>query len=78
VCVYEEIIGPAQTRRMHNHGPRLVTCLTDLHTRNSQPGNEKVEVRRPSGTVVWNPKPVTHEVTNAGEGPFWCVLVEHP
>jgi len=78
VCVYEEIIGPAQTRRMHNHGPRLVTCLTELHTRNSQPGNEKVEVKRPRGTVVWNPKPVTHEVTNAGDGPFWCVLVEHP
>jgi oxalate decarboxylase/phosphoglucose isomerase-like protein (cupin superfamily) len=52
--------------------------MTDLHTRNTLPGNEKAEVKRPSGTVVWNPKPVTHEVTNAGDEPFWCVLVEHP
>jgi hypothetical protein len=78
ICVYEEIIGPGQSRLMHNHGPRLVTCMTDLHTRNTLPGNEKVEVKRPAGTVVWNPKPVTHEITNAGDEPFWCVLVEHP
>jgi hypothetical protein len=78
VCVYEEFIGPGQCRRMHNHGPRLVTCITDLHTRNTLPGDEKLDVKRPSGTVVWNPKPVTHEITNAGDVPFWCVLVEHP
>jgi len=78
ICVYEEFIGPGQTRLMHNHGPRLVLCLTDLHTRNTLPGNEKTEVKRERGTVVFNPKVMTHEITNAGTEPFWCVLVEHP
>jgi hypothetical protein len=77
MCVYEEFTGPSQSRLMHNHGPRLVTCLTDLHTRNTLPGDQKLEVKRPAGTVIWNPKPVTHEITNAGDVPFWCILVEH-
>ncbi len=78
VCVYEEIIGPAQVRVMHNHGPRLVICLSTLHTKNTLPGNEKMEVKREKGTVVWNAKVVTHEVMNAAAEPFWCVVVEHP
>jgi hypothetical protein len=77
-CVYEEIIGPAQVRVMHNHGPRLVICLSTLHTRNTLPGNEKMEVKRDKGTVVWNAKAVTHEVMNAAAEPFWCMVVEHP
>ena len=78
LCVYEEIIGPSQVRVMHNHGPRLVICLSTLHTRNTLPGNEKLEVKREKGTVVWNAKVVTHEVMNAAAEPFWCVVVEHP
>jgi hypothetical protein len=78
LCVYEEIIGPAQVRRMHNHGPRLVLCLSDIDLRNTLPGGEKIEVKRPAGAVTWNGAVVTHEVLNAGAEPFWCICVEHP
>ncbi len=78
ICVYEEVIGPGQTRLMHNHGPRLVVCLTSLNTRNTLPDGEKFEVKRESGAVTWIPKVVTHEVRNIGVEPFWCVVVEHP
>jgi hypothetical protein len=78
ICVYEEVIGPSQIRTMHNHGPRLVIGLTPLHTRNTLPGGGKVEVNREAGHVVWNAKVMTHEVSNAGAEPFWCVVVEHP
>lgn len=78
VCVYEEIIGPAQVRVMHNHGPRLVLCLSDIDLRNTLPGGEKIEVKRQAGAVTWNAGVVTHEVFNAGAEPFWCVCVEHP
>jgi hypothetical protein len=78
ICVYEEVIGPSQVRTMHNHGPRFVICLSPLHTRNTLPGGEKVEVNREAGHVVWNAKVMTHEVSNAGTEPFWCVVVEHP
>ena len=78
VCVYEEIIGPSQIRLMHNHGPRLVICLSPLNTRNTLPGGEKVEVKREAGSVTWIAKVVTHEVLNIGAEPFWCVVVEHP
>jgi hypothetical protein len=78
ICVYEEVIGPSQIRTMHNHGPRLVICLSPLHTRNTLPGGGKVEVNREAGHVVWNAKVMTHEVSNAGAEPFWCVVVEHP
>jgi len=78
ICVYEEIIGPSQVRVMHNHGPRLVICMSSLHTRNTLPGDEKVEVKREAGSVIWNAKVVTHEVLNAAAEPFWCVVVEHP
>ena len=78
ICVYEEVIGPAQARLMHNHGPRLVICLTSLNTRNTLPGGEKFEVKREAGSVTWIAKVVTHEVLNIGAEPFWCVVVEHP
>jgi hypothetical protein len=78
LCVYEEIIGPSQSRVMHNHGPRLVICLSLLNTRNTLPGGEKFEVKREAGSVIWNAKVVTHEVLNIGAEPFWCVVVEHP
>jgi hypothetical protein len=78
ICVYEEVIGPSQDRLMHNHGPRLVICLSSLNTRNTLPGGEKVEVKREAGSVTWIAKVVTHEVLNIGAEPFWCVVVEHP
>ena len=78
ICVYEEVIGPGQARLMHNHGPRLVVCLTPLNTRNVLPGGEKFEVKREAGAVTWIAKVVTHEVLNIGAEPFWCVVVEHP
>ena len=78
ICVYEEIIGPSQARSMHNHGPRLVICLSSLHTRNTLPGGEKVEMKVEAGFVVWIAEVVTHEVLNIGAEPFWCVVVEHP
>jgi hypothetical protein len=78
ICVYEEVIGPSQARLMHNHGPRLVICLSALNTRNTLPSGEKVTVQREAGTVIWNAKVVTHEVMNGGAEPFWCVVVEHP
>ena len=78
LCVYEEVIGPANVRRMHNHGPRLVLCLSDIDLRNTLPGGEKLEVKRKAGAVTWNAAVVTHEVLNVGPEPFWCVCFEHP
>jgi hypothetical protein len=78
ICVYEEVIGPSQARLMHNHGPRLVVCLSSLNTRNTLPDGEKLEIKREAGAVTWIPKVVTHEVVNIGAEPFWCVVVEHP
>jgi len=78
ICVYEEVIGPSQARLMHNHGPRLVVCLTSLNTRNTLPDGEKFEVHREEGSVTWIARVVTHEVMNIGAEPFWCVVVEHP
>ena len=78
ICVYEEVIGPSQSRLMHNHGPRLVICLSSLKTRNTLPGGEKFEVKREAGSITWIAKVVTHEVLNIGAEPFWCVVVEHP
>jgi hypothetical protein len=78
ICVYEEVIGPSQARVMHNHGPRLVICLSSLNTRNTLPSGEKFEVKREAGSVTWIAKVVTHEVLNIGAEPFWCVVVEHP
>ncbi len=76
-CVYEEIIGPSQVRRMHNHGPRLVLCLSDIDLRNTLPDGSKVDVKRKAGAVTWNAAVVTHEVFNVADAPFWCVCVEH-
>ncbi len=78
VCVYEEIIGPSHVRRLHNHGPRLVLCLSDIDLRNTLPGGERIEVRRQAGAVTWNGGVVTHEVLNVAPEPFWCICVEHP
>ena len=76
-CVYEELIGPSQVRRMHNHGPRLVLCLSDLDLRNTLPDGGKLEVKRKAGVVTWNAAVVTHEVFNVAAAPFWCICVEH-
>jgi len=78
VSIYEELIGPSSVRRMHNHGPRLVLCLSDIDLRNTLPGGDKIEVKRAAGAVTWNAAVVTHEVLNVGPEPFWCVCVEHP
>jgi len=77
ICVYEEVIGPSQVRRMHNHGPRLVLCLSDIDLRNTLPDGNKLEVKRKAGAVTWNAAVVTHEVLNVAAEPFWCVCVEH-
>lgn len=77
VCIYEEIIGPLQVRPMHNHGPRLVVCLSDIDLRNTLPGDKKVEVRRQAGAVTWNGAVITHEVFNVASEPFWCICIEH-
>ena len=77
ICVYEELIGPSQVRRMHNHGARLVVCLSDIDLRNTLPDGNKIEVKRKAGAVTWNAAVVTHEVLNVAAEPFWCVCVEH-
>ncbi len=40
VCVYEEILGPAQVRSMHSHAPRLIIPLTGAHAAQRFPSGE--------------------------------------
>jgi len=78
ICVYEEVIGPSQARLMHNHGPRLVICLSSLNRAQHAAGRRESGGEAGSRHRAWIAKVVTHEVVNAGPEPFWGVVVEHP
>lgn len=77
VCVYEEILGPAQVRPMHSHAPRLIVPLTGAHAAQRFPSGEAREDRFPAGGAHWAPHVMTHEIRNIGAAPFWAVVVEH-
>jgi hypothetical protein len=77
VCVYEEILGPAQVRQMHSHAPRLILPLTDAHVAQRFPNGEAREDRFPAGGVHWAGHVMTHEIRNVGGEPFWAIVVEH-
>ena len=76
VCVYEEILGPTQVRRMHSHAPRLIIPLTGAHAVQRFPGAEAREDRFPAGGAHWMAQVVTHEIENVGDAPFWAICVE--
>ena len=77
VCVYEEILGPAQVRWMHSHAPRLILPLTPAHAVQRFPSGETREDRFPAGGVHWAPQVMVHEIRNVGSAPFWAIVVEH-
>ena len=77
VCVYEEILGPAQVRPMHSHAPRLIIPLTGAHAAQRFPSGETREDRFPAGGAHWAPQVMVHEIRNIGTAPFWAVVVEH-
>ena len=77
VCVYEEILGPAQVRPMHSHAPRLIIPLTGAHAAQRFPDGEAREDRFPAGGAHWAPHVMTHEIRNVGDAPFWAIVVEH-
>lgn len=77
VCVYEEILGPAQVRPMHSHAPRLIIPLTGAHAAQRFPGGDSREDRFPAGGAHWAPHVMTHEIRNIGDAPFWAIVVEH-
>ena len=77
VCVYEEILGPTQVRRMHSHAPRLIIPLTGAHAVQRFPSGEPREDRFPAGGAHWAPQIMTHEIENVGDAPFWAICVEH-
>jgi hypothetical protein len=77
VCVYEEILGPAQARPMHSHAPRLIIPLTGAHAAQRFPGGDAREDRFPAGGAHWAPHVMTHEIRNIGSAPFWAIVVEH-
>ena len=56
VCVYEEILGPAQVRPMHSHAPRLIVPLTGAHAAQRFPSGEAREDRFPAGGAHWAPQ----------------------
>jgi hypothetical protein len=76
VCVYEEILGPAQVRPMHSHAPRLIVPLTGAHARQRFPSGETREDRFPAGGAHWAPQVMVHEIRNVGDAPFWAICVE--
>jgi hypothetical protein len=76
VCVYEEIVGPGQLRRMHSHAPRLIIPLTGAHTVQRFPSSGPREDRFPAGGAHWMAQVVTHEIENVGDAPFWAICVE--
>jgi hypothetical protein len=77
VCVYEEILGPAQARPMHSHAPRLIVPLTGAHAAQRFPSGEAREDRFPAGGAHWAPQVMVHEIRNIGAAPFWAIVVEH-
>ena len=77
VCVYEEILGPAQVRWMHSHAPRLILPLTAAHAVQRLPSGEAREDRFPAGGVHWAPQVMVHEIRNVGSAPFWAIVIEH-
>ena len=77
VCVYEEILGPAQVRPMHSHAPRLIIPLTGAHAAQRFPGGDAREDRFPAGGAHWAPQVMIHEIRNIGDAPFWAIVVEH-
>jgi hypothetical protein len=77
VCVYEEILGPAQVRPMHSHAPRLIVPLTGAHAAQRFPDGTAREDRFPAGGAHWAPRVMVHEIRNIGDAPFWAVVVEH-
>jgi hypothetical protein len=77
VRVYEEILGPTQVRRMHNHAPRLIIPLTGAHAVQRFPSGEPREDRFPAGGAHWAAQVMTHEIENVGAAPFWAICVEH-
>ena len=77
VCVYEEILGPAQARPMHSHAPRLIIPLTGAHATQRFPSGEAREDRFPAGGAHWAPQVMVHEIRNVGAAPFWAIVVEH-
>jgi hypothetical protein len=77
VCVYEEILGPAQVRPMHSHAPRLIVPLTGAHAAQRFPSGEAREDRFPAGGAHWAPQVMVHEIRNIGTAPFWAIVVEH-
>lgn len=76
VCVYEEILGPAQVRPMHSHAPRLIVPLTGAHAAQRFPSGEAREDRFPAGGAHWAPQVMVHEIRNIGAAPFWAICVE--
>ncbi len=76
VCVYEEILGPAQVRPMHSHAPRLIIPLTGAHAVQRFPSGGPREDRFPAGGAHWAPQIMTHEIENVGDAPFWAICVE--
>ena len=77
VCVYEEVLGPAQVRPMHSHAPRLIIPLTGAHARQRFPSGESREDRFPAGGAHWAPQVMVHEIRNIGDAPVWAICVEH-
>ena len=77
VCVYEEILGPAQVRPMHSHAPRLIVPLTGAHAAQRFPSGEAREDRFPAGGAHWASQVMVHEIRNIGTAPFWAIVVEH-
>jgi hypothetical protein len=77
VCVYEEILGPAQVRPMHSHAPRLIVPLTGAFAAQRFPSGEVREDRFPAGGAHWAPRVMVHEIRNIGTAPFWAIVVEH-
>ena len=77
VCVYEEILGPAQVRSMHSHAPRLIIPLTAAHAVQQFPTGAPREDRFPAGGAHWAPQVMVHEIRNVGAAPFWAIVVEH-
>ena len=77
VRVYRAELAPGATMKLHRHDDDYVAVyLTDAQLNESVPDKPVQRVRHEEGQVRFSPAPLTHRVTNTGNGVFRVLLVD--
>lgn len=73
--VFEEKLGPGDTRARHSHSQRVVIQLNRAKLRQWPDGKPEIEVETTSDRAGFSP-PVIHVVSNIGDIPLRGIIVE--